>query len=155
VHFTRITVNPAQMGGVPCIRGHRIPVATVIGMIADGMTPDEVTAELPDLRREDVSEALRFAAEAVRERQLQASGPTAEDSGFAAELIAMGREQKALLERTGAGSVGPVPVEVRRERRELFVRHADRLKALLDRHGWPRPGRDGEQAVRAEGPRTW
>jgi uncharacterized protein (DUF433 family) len=70
VHFTRITVNPAQMGGVPCIHGPRIPVATVVGMVADGMSADEVTAELPDLDREDIREALRFAAEAVLERQL-------------------------------------------------------------------------------------
>ncbi len=70
MHFTRITVNPAQMGGVPCVRGLRIPVATVVGMIADGMIIDEVTTELPDLNREDVREALRFAAEAVLERQL-------------------------------------------------------------------------------------
>ena len=70
MHFTRITVNPAQMGGVPCIRGLRIPVATVVGMIADGMTVSEVLTELPDLSREDVREALQFAAEAVLERQL-------------------------------------------------------------------------------------
>ena len=39
--FTRITVNPRQMGGIPCLRGLRIPVATVIGMVADGMTEEE------------------------------------------------------------------------------------------------------------------
>ncbi|MCK9900668.1 DUF433 domain-containing protein [Frankia sp. Cpl3] len=70
MHFTRITVNPAQMGGVPCIRGLRIPVATVIGMIADGMSATEVIADLPDLDEDDIREALRFAAEAVREQQL-------------------------------------------------------------------------------------
>ncbi|CUU54402.1 Uncharacterized conserved protein, DUF433 family [Parafrankia irregularis] len=70
MHFTRITVNPAQMGGVPCIRGLRIPVATVVGMVADGMSATEVIAELPDLDVDDVREALRFAAEAVREQQL-------------------------------------------------------------------------------------
>ncbi|WP_264762515.1 DUF433 domain-containing protein [Frankia tisae] len=70
VHFTRITMNPAQMGGVPCLRGLRIPVATVVGMIADGMSADEVMVELPDLDADDIREALRFAAEAVRERQL-------------------------------------------------------------------------------------
>ncbi|WP_018635453.1 DUF433 domain-containing protein [Parafrankia elaeagni] len=70
VHFTRITVNPAQMGGVPCIRGLRIPVATVVGMIADGMSATEVITELPDLDGDDIREALRFAAEAVREQQL-------------------------------------------------------------------------------------
>ncbi|MEX5632967.1 DUF433 domain-containing protein [Parafrankia sp. FMc2] len=70
MHFTRITVNPAQMGGVPCIRGLRIPVATVVGMIADGMSATEVITELPDLDGDDIREALRFGAEAVREQQL-------------------------------------------------------------------------------------
>ncbi len=58
------------MGGLPCIRGFRIPVATVVAMVADGMTVPEILADLPDLEGEDVAEALRFAAEAVRERQL-------------------------------------------------------------------------------------
>jgi uncharacterized protein (DUF433 family) len=70
MRFERITVRSGQMGGVPCIRGLRIPVATVVGMIADGMTPDEVVEALPDLVIDDVWEALRFAAEAVREREL-------------------------------------------------------------------------------------
>jgi uncharacterized protein (DUF433 family) len=73
--FTRITVNPAQMGGVPCIRGLRIPVATVVGMIAEGMGEGEVLAAYPDLTREDIHEALRYAAEAVRERELPLTGP--------------------------------------------------------------------------------
>lgn len=68
--FTRITVNSKQMGGVPCIRGLRIPVATVVGMVADGMSSTEVLAALPDLEREDIREALHFAAEAVQEREL-------------------------------------------------------------------------------------
>jgi uncharacterized protein (DUF433 family) len=68
--FERITVNPDQMGGVPCIRGLRIPVATVVGMIADGMTEEEILKAYPDLEREDIQEALRYAAEAVREREL-------------------------------------------------------------------------------------
>jgi uncharacterized protein (DUF433 family) len=58
------------MGGVPCIRGLRIPVATVVGMVADAMTAAEIVAAYPDLEAEDVHEALRFAAEAVREREL-------------------------------------------------------------------------------------
>lgn len=66
----RITVNPKQMGGVPCIRGLRIPVATVVGMIANGMTPDEVVNELPPLDLEDVAVALRFAADAVADREI-------------------------------------------------------------------------------------
>ena len=70
VNFTRITVDPHQMGGVPCIRGLRIPVATVVEMIAEGMNEPEILATYPDLEREDIREALRFAAEAVREREL-------------------------------------------------------------------------------------
>ncbi|HDG97488.1 MAG TPA: DUF433 domain-containing protein [Desulfobacterales bacterium] len=68
--FTRITVNPKQMGGVPCIRGLRIPVATVVGMISEGMTEKEILDAYPDLEVEDIREALRYAAEAVREREL-------------------------------------------------------------------------------------
>lgn len=70
MRYTRITVNPAQMGGVPCIRGLRIPVATVVAMVAEGMAEDEILAAYPDLEREDIREALHFAAEAVREREL-------------------------------------------------------------------------------------
>jgi uncharacterized protein (DUF433 family) len=70
MRFTRITVNPRQMGGAPCIRGLRIPVATVVGMVADGMTETEILAAYPDLEREDIAEALRYAADAVREREL-------------------------------------------------------------------------------------
>ena len=68
--MNQITVNPNQMGGVPCIRGLRIPVATVANMIAEGMTPDEVVAELPPLEREDVTAALRFAADTVSDREI-------------------------------------------------------------------------------------
>ncbi len=58
------------MGGAPCIRGLRIPVATVVGMLADGMTASEILDAYPDLEAEDLTEALRYAAEAVREREL-------------------------------------------------------------------------------------
>lgn len=68
--FTRIAVNPMQMGGVPCIRGLRIPVATVMEMMADGMTAKEILGAFPDLEAGDIDEALQFAADAVRERQL-------------------------------------------------------------------------------------
>jgi uncharacterized protein (DUF433 family) len=70
MRFTRITVNPRQMGGMPCIRGLRIPVATVVGMVADGMTEPEILSAYPDLEREDLAEALRYAADAVHERAL-------------------------------------------------------------------------------------
>ena len=58
------------MGGMPCIRGLRVPVATVVAMVADGMTASEIAEELPDLEVEDVQEALRYAAQAMREREL-------------------------------------------------------------------------------------
>lgn len=66
----RITVNPKQMDGVPCIRGLRIPVATVVGMVAEGMAEEDILKAYPDLEHDDIREALRFAAEAVREREL-------------------------------------------------------------------------------------
>lgn len=75
VRFTRITVNPKQMGGVPCIRGLRIPVSAVVGMVADGMGEEEILTAFPDLEREDIREALRYAAEAVRERELPLATP--------------------------------------------------------------------------------
>jgi uncharacterized protein (DUF433 family) len=65
--FERVTTDPDVMGGLPSIRGLRIPVAT---MVADGMSTEEIISELPDLTREDVREALLYAAEAVREREL-------------------------------------------------------------------------------------
>jgi uncharacterized protein (DUF433 family) len=68
--YQRITVDADQMGGVPCIRGMRIPVATVVGMVADAMTTAEILAAFPDLEAGDVTEALRYAAEAVQEREL-------------------------------------------------------------------------------------
>jgi uncharacterized protein (DUF433 family) len=70
MNFDRITVNPNQMGGVPCIRGLRIPVATVIGMVSGGMAENEILRAYPDLEPEDIREALRFAAEAFREVEL-------------------------------------------------------------------------------------
>ena len=68
--FGRITVDPGKMGGTPSIRGLRIPVATVVGMVADGISEVEILKAYPDLEREDIREALRYAVEAVREREL-------------------------------------------------------------------------------------
>jgi uncharacterized protein (DUF433 family) len=70
MNFTRITVDPKQMAGIPCIRGLRIPVATVVGMVADGMPEAEILGAFPDLEAADVREALQFAAAAVGERVL-------------------------------------------------------------------------------------
>lgn len=73
--FERITVNPNQMGGVPCIRGVRIPVATVLRMLAVGMTEAEILADYPDLQLEDIRECLQFAAVSAMERELAIPRP--------------------------------------------------------------------------------
>lgn len=70
MRFARITVDANQMNGLPCIRGLRIPVTTVVAMVADGMPDDEILRDYPDLEAEDIREALRYAAEAVSEREL-------------------------------------------------------------------------------------
>ena len=54
----RITLNPAQMGGLPCIRGLRIPVARVVSMVAEGMSHQQTLADYSDLEEEDIREAL-------------------------------------------------------------------------------------------------
>ena len=68
--FKRITTNPRQMGGVPCLRGLRIPVATIGALVAEVQTTEGILALYPDLEAGDIREALLFAAEAVRERAL-------------------------------------------------------------------------------------
>jgi uncharacterized protein (DUF433 family) len=69
MEFKRITIDGKRMGGVPCIRNLRIPVATVVEMLADRMTEGGILQAYPDLEADDVTEALRFAAEAVSERE--------------------------------------------------------------------------------------
>jgi len=69
-NFERITVDPNQMGGVPCIRGLRIPVATVLRMLAAGMSETEILGEYPDLEIQDIRECLRYAAVTAMEREL-------------------------------------------------------------------------------------
>ncbi len=73
--LTRITVDPKQMGGMPCVRGLRIPVATVVGMFADRMSEAEILTAHPDLTPADIDEAVRYAAEAARERELPLAIP--------------------------------------------------------------------------------
>jgi uncharacterized protein (DUF433 family) len=70
MRFERITINPKQMGGLPCIRGLRIPVTTIVGLLAAGETHEQILADYPDLEEEDILAALAFAAEAVQEREL-------------------------------------------------------------------------------------
>ncbi len=68
--FDRITVDPHQMGGVPCLRGLRIPVATIVGLVAEEKTYPQILADYPDLEVQDIRQAMAYAAEAVREREL-------------------------------------------------------------------------------------
>lgn len=74
MRFERITINPNQMGGLPCIRGLRIPVTTIVGQLAAGQTHEQILADFPDLDEEDILAALAFAAEAVQERELPLVG---------------------------------------------------------------------------------
>jgi uncharacterized protein (DUF433 family) len=69
-NFERITVDPSEMSGVPCVRHLRIPVATVLRLLAGGLSDREIMAEYPDLRPEDIRECLRFAAASAMEREL-------------------------------------------------------------------------------------
>ena len=61
MRFERITVEPDKMGSVACIRGLRIPVATVVAMLAEGMTAKDVLAAYPDLEADDIQAALEYA----------------------------------------------------------------------------------------------
>lgn len=74
--FDRVSIDHRIMGGVPCIRGTRIPVTTVVGMVAEGRGLEEITTEFPQLTLDDIQDALRYAAAAVDERELplQAAG---------------------------------------------------------------------------------
>jgi len=68
-NLTRITFNPEIMGGKPCIRGMRVTVGTIVGLIASGKNIDEVLSEYPYLEREDVLQALSYAAWRAEERE--------------------------------------------------------------------------------------
>lgn len=57
--FDRITAKPDQMGGTPCIRGLRIPLATVVGLVAQGMTTEQILDEYPDLEPEDIQQTAK------------------------------------------------------------------------------------------------
>ncbi len=69
-NLTRITFNPEVMGGKPCIRGMRVTVGTIVGLIASGKTVEEVLADYPYLEREDILEALAYAAWRAEEREV-------------------------------------------------------------------------------------
>jgi len=70
LNFPRITVDPHQMGGVPCVRSLRIPVGTVLRLLAAGRSNSQILEDYPDLELDDISECLRYAAAATLEREL-------------------------------------------------------------------------------------
>ncbi|CEG10448.1 hypothetical protein BN961_03888 [Afipia felis] len=68
--FARISQDPAVMGGKPCIRGQRVTVGMIVGQIGGGRTIEALLADYPYLEREDVLEALRYAAWRAEEREV-------------------------------------------------------------------------------------
>lgn len=74
MRFERITINPKQMGGLPCVRGLRIPVTTIVGQLAAGRTHDQILGDFPDLEQADIYAALEYAAGAVQEREIPLVG---------------------------------------------------------------------------------
>ncbi len=71
--FTRITRNPAVMQGKACIRGMRVTVGMIVSQIAEGATPDELLKEFPYLERDDITQALKYAAYLASEREIDLS----------------------------------------------------------------------------------
>lgn len=71
----RVTVDPAQMGGVPCIRGLRVTVSLLLGQLAGGRTFEQVLEDYPYLEREDITAALEYAAAIVNEREIPLARP--------------------------------------------------------------------------------
>ena len=65
----RVTLDPAVMGGNPCIRGLRITVATLLGLLADGVSKDRILSAYPYLEPEDLDAALAYAAWRLEERE--------------------------------------------------------------------------------------
>jgi len=68
--FDRITLDPALMGGKPCVRGMRVTVRMIVGQIRAGRTIEEVLSDYPYLEREDVRQALRYAAWLAEDREV-------------------------------------------------------------------------------------
>lgn len=69
MEFKRITVNPYQMGGVPCIRNLRIPVATLLAELSQNFSVEDILKTHPGLEKEDIREALLFASGVVMQRE--------------------------------------------------------------------------------------
>ena len=83
--FERITIDPAVMGGKPCIRGLRVTVGTVVGLLADGRSRDEILRAYPYLEREDIHQSMAYAAEKVRRKK--GKGRRKKEKGKIARLM--------------------------------------------------------------------
>ena len=73
--FDRITFDPAVMGGKACLRGMRVSVGTVVGLLASGRSPEEILRAYPYLEREDIDQSLAYAAWRLEEREVPLSTP--------------------------------------------------------------------------------
>ena len=73
--FDRITIDPAVMGGKACIRGMRVTVGTVVGLLAAGRSPSEILEAYPYLEKEDINQSLSYAAWRLEEREVPLSMP--------------------------------------------------------------------------------
>ena len=69
-NYKRVTIDPEKMGGVPCVRDLRIPISTIIAMLAEGYEENYILKEHPELEHEDIKEALKYASEQLRFREL-------------------------------------------------------------------------------------
>ena len=75
LELSRITFDPAVMGGKPCIRGMRVTVGTIVGLVASGRSFDDILAAYPYLQREDIREALAYAAWRAEEVDVPVGSP--------------------------------------------------------------------------------
>lgn len=75
VNFDRITVNPGQCDGKPCIRGLRIPVHVILRLLSNGKTPADVIADYPELETADIKQAMEYAAWLASEKTIIVSAP--------------------------------------------------------------------------------
>ncbi len=73
--FDRITFDPTVMGGKACIRGMRVTVGTVVGLLAAGRSPSEILEAYPYLEKEDINQSLSYAAWRLEEREVPLSMP--------------------------------------------------------------------------------
>ena len=73
--FDRITVDPAQCDGKPCIRGLRIPLHLILRLLANGRSPAEVTADYPELELADIQQTMKYAAWLASEKTVIVTGP--------------------------------------------------------------------------------